>query len=144
VGWGGLSSIDLPDNILLITSNEAPHDWLLPQVAGAIHHGGAGTTAAMFRAGIPSLIVPAYSDHFFWGQRIADLAVGLPLLSEKQLTAERLAQAIQTLAHDRTLQAKAAAIGERIRAEPGISTAIAVIQQHLSPRSISSKQLQPI
>ncbi len=30
-----------------------PHEWLFPQCAAAVHHGGAGTTAATLRAGIP-------------------------------------------------------------------------------------------
>jgi sterol 3beta-glucosyltransferase len=30
-----------------------PHEWLFPHCAAAVHHGGAGTTAATLRAGIP-------------------------------------------------------------------------------------------
>ena len=37
-----------------------PHEWLFPQVAAAVHHGGAGTTAAALRAGIPSVVVPYF------------------------------------------------------------------------------------
>ena len=31
----------------------APHEWLFPRVVCAVHHGGAGTTGAAFRAGVP-------------------------------------------------------------------------------------------
>jgi hypothetical protein len=34
-----------------------PHSWLLPRAACIVHHGGAGTTAAAFRAGIPQAFV---------------------------------------------------------------------------------------
>jgi sterol 3beta-glucosyltransferase len=48
-GWGGLDANELPDTILKLT--QVPHDWLFPQVAAVIHHGGAGTTGAGLRAG---------------------------------------------------------------------------------------------
>src|SRR6266498_1137712 len=47
-----------------------PHDWLFPQVDAVIHHGGAGTTAAGLRAGVPAIIKPFFGDQFFWGDRI--------------------------------------------------------------------------
>lgn len=46
-GWGGISNADLPDTIFKLES--IPHDWLFPQMACVVHHGGAGTTAATFR-----------------------------------------------------------------------------------------------
>jgi UDP:flavonoid glycosyltransferase YjiC (YdhE family) len=39
-----------------------PHDWLFPRTAAAVHHGGAGTTAAALRAGVPSVVVPFMAD----------------------------------------------------------------------------------
>eukprot|EP00965_Chrysotila_dentata_P169856 5606910-Pleurochrysis_carterae.AAC.1 len=39
-----------------------PHDWLLPKVAAVIHHGGAGTTAAGLRLGLPTLVCPFFGD----------------------------------------------------------------------------------
>ncbi len=53
-GWGGLGNIAFPDNVFALES--IPHDWLFPQVSAVIHHGGAGTTAAGLRAGVPTLI----------------------------------------------------------------------------------------
>ncbi|WP_191762219.1 glycosyltransferase [Komarekiella delphini-convector] len=41
------------------------HDWLLPQVSAIFHHGGAGTTAAVLRAGIPSVTVPFLQTNRF-------------------------------------------------------------------------------
>lgn len=67
-GWGGLGNIDYPENVYAIDS--IPHDWLFPQVAAVIHHGGAGTTAAGLRAGCPTCIVPFFGDQFFWATRV--------------------------------------------------------------------------
>jgi sterol 3beta-glucosyltransferase len=62
-GWSELSSRELPASILHIDS--VPHDWLFPRMAALVHHGGAGTTAAGLRAGVPSVIVPFTADQPF-------------------------------------------------------------------------------
>ena len=54
-----------------------PHDWLFPQVAAVVHHGGAGTTAAGLRAGRPTVICPFFGDQPFWGRRVHELGVGV-------------------------------------------------------------------
>lgn len=56
--------------------DSVPHDWLFPQVDAALHHGGAGTTGASLRAGIPTLIKPWFGDQFFWASRVQKLGVG--------------------------------------------------------------------
>jgi sterol 3beta-glucosyltransferase len=79
-GWGGLRGADLPGSVFVADS--VPHAWLFPRVAAVVHHGGAGTTAAGIRAGIPSLLIPFHGDQPFWGRRVAELGVGpepLPL-----------------------------------------------------------------
>jgi hypothetical protein len=87
-GWSGMQKEKMPDNAFLIKS--VPHAWLFPRVAAVVHHGGAGTTAAGLRAGVPTIIIPFFGDQGFWGQRVADLGVGTAPIPRKQLTAERL------------------------------------------------------
>ena len=53
-----------------------PHRWLFPRASAVIHHGGAGTTAAVMRAGVPSAVVWFLGDQPTWGTRIARLGVG--------------------------------------------------------------------
>jgi hypothetical protein len=53
-----------------------PHSWLFLQVAAVVHHGGAGTTAAGPRAGVPSIVILFFGDRLFWGQRVAKLVLG--------------------------------------------------------------------
>ncbi len=50
-GWSGIGNINKPDNVFIIDS--VPHDWLFPQIAAVVHHGGSGTTFEACRAGIP-------------------------------------------------------------------------------------------
>ena len=125
-GWGGLHSSDLPDSVYLLDS--IPFSWLFPRVAAVVHHGGAGTTSAGLRAGVPSIIVPFFADQPFWGQRVADLGVGPAPIPRKKLTAERLAQAIQTAVTDQAMRQRATDLGARIRSEDGIARAVAVVQ----------------
>jgi sterol 3beta-glucosyltransferase len=83
-GWSSRSQqgpqveITYPDCIYPLKS--VPHDWLFPQLAGVVHHGGAGTTAAGLRAGCPTIIHPFFGDQFFWAERVTDVRLFLKKL----------------------------------------------------------------
>jgi UDP:flavonoid glycosyltransferase YjiC (YdhE family) len=126
-GWGGLHAADLPDTVYMLDS--VPYSWLFPRVAAVVHHGGAGTTSAGLRAGVPTIIVPFFADQPFWGQRVADLGVGPAPIPRKQFTADRLAQAIEMTVTDHTMRQRAADLGATIRSEDGIARAVEVINQ---------------
>jgi UDP:flavonoid glycosyltransferase YjiC (YdhE family) len=126
-GWGGLHKADLPDSVLMIDST--PHSWLFPRVAAVVHHGGAGTTAAGLRAGVPSIVIPFLIDQPFWGQRVYDLGVGPAPIPRRKLTVDRLAQAIQIAVTDKDMRQRAAELGVKIQAEDGIANAVELIQQ---------------
>ncbi|MGF1521839.1 MAG: glycosyltransferase [Leptolyngbyaceae cyanobacterium] len=125
-GWGGLAADDLPETIFKL--EQAPHDWLFPQMAAVVHHGGAGTTAAGLRAGCPTVVCPFFGDQPFWGQQVYALGVGTEPIPQKKLTVEKLAAAIRTVTTDVGIQQKAKALGAKLRQEDGIATAIACIE----------------
>ncbi|WP_035717144.1 nucleotide disphospho-sugar-binding domain-containing protein [Gordonia terrae] len=63
----GHTEHELPhDDRLLHIDTPVDHEVLLPQCRGAVHHGGAGTTAAAARAGIPSVIAWLSADQPMW------------------------------------------------------------------------------
>jgi UDP:flavonoid glycosyltransferase YjiC (YdhE family) len=126
-GWGGLKKSDLPDSIYMIDS--IPHSWLFQHVAVVVHHGGASTTAAGLRAGVPSVIVPFFGDQPFWARRLAELGVGTEPIPRAKLTASRLAGAIQQALTDSGMQVRSASLGAKIRAEDGIAGATDVIKR---------------
>ena len=128
-GWGGLSNIDLPDDVFKIDA--VPHDWLFPQVAAVVHHGGSGTTGAGLRAGIPTVIIPFFGDQPFWGHRVYELGVGPTPIPRKRLAVEQLADAISTAASDANMRLRAAALGERVRAEDGVARAVEILERYL-------------
>jgi len=126
-GWGGLRKTELPDSVLMLDS--IPFSWLFPRMAAVVHHGGAGTTAAALRAGVPSVVIPFFADQPYWGRRVAALGVGPDPIPQRRLTAERLAQAIQQMMTDETMRQRAAVLGSAIRAEDGVARAVAILQQ---------------
>jgi sterol 3beta-glucosyltransferase len=133
-GWGGLRNADVPDNVLMV--NSLPHIWLFPRMAAVVHHGGAGTTAAGLRAGVPSIVIPFFGDQPFWGQRIADLGVGTAPIPRKQLTVEKLAQAIDRAVTDPVMRQRAADLGAKIQSEDGIGNVVSIVREIENNRSV--------
>ena len=92
-----------------------------------IHHGGAGTTSAGLRAGRPTLICPIIGDQSFSGRPVHRLGAGPAPIPQRQLTSERLASAVRTLANDQTRR-RARTLGSLIRSEDGVAEAIRVVE----------------
>jgi sterol 3beta-glucosyltransferase len=127
-GWGGLTHLSAPPNIFFV--DDVPHAWLFPRMAAVVHHGGAGTTSAGLRAGVPGIVTPGGGDQSAWADLVMKAGVGLRIPGIKSLTADKLANAIHTAVHDSALRAHAAALGEKIRAENGLARAVDVIEHH--------------
>jgi len=124
-GWGGLKQRRLTENILQV--DDIPHQWLFPRMAAIVHHGGAGTTAAALRSGIPSVVVPFGGDQHHWGRILIEKGVSPQMLPVDDLTEESLAHAISLAMSDR----RASSLGESILKEDGVSRAIEIVDQHL-------------
>lgn len=122
-GWGGLEGEEGARDERLYFLRHAPHDWLFPRMAAAVHHGGAGTTAAAARAGIPSVIVPFYGDQPFWSRCLHSQGAAPPALDRESLTADALATALAATQRPAMRQA-AAALGRAVSDEDGVARAI--------------------
>lgn len=107
----GEVEIPLPPSILQIT-DPVPHDWLFRQVDAVVHHGGAGTTGASLRCGVPTIIRPFFGDQYFFGSKVEDLGVGIEV---KEITTKSLGRALWFACHDHRMREKAKAMGEQIR-----------------------------
>jgi UDP:flavonoid glycosyltransferase YjiC (YdhE family) len=127
-GWGDLGEQALGSSILKI--GYVPYTWLLPCCAGSVIHGGSGSTASALRAGVPTLVVPFLMDQFYWGKRVFDLGLGPRPVPIKRLTTEAICAAIEEILHNDDMRRKAAVLGDKLRAEDGVSKAISVIQQY--------------
>lgn len=124
-GWGGLTRGELPGSVFL--SGPAPHSWLLPQMAATVHHGGAGTTAAVLRAGVPSTVVPFFGDQPYWGGRVLALGVGPTPLPRRTLSVDGLTRALDIMSRDQGMQERAERLGAAIRQERGLERATELI-----------------
>lgn len=116
----------LPPEILQIKS--APHDWLFAQIDAVAHHGGSGTTGASLRAGVPTIIRPFFGDQFFFGNRVEDLGVGICV---RKWGTNAFARALWEATNSERMVVKARVLGEQIRKESGVETAIQCIYRDL-------------
>ncbi|SDT80403.1 glycosyltransferase [Actinoplanes derwentensis] len=125
-GWGGLQQTPGPDTFL---AGDVPHETVFPRSAVIVHHGGAGTTAAAVRAGRPQVVCPFVADQPFWGSRMHQLGVAPEPINLRHLTVPRLAAAIRQAIDDPAMITAARRLGEQVRAENGVATAAAMLEQ---------------
>jgi sterol 3beta-glucosyltransferase len=113
-GWSSFAT-GADDRVRVVAAMD--HDAVLPRCAAAVHHGGAGTTAAVVAAGLPSLVCSVFADQPFWGTRLRALGVGthvrFPDLDEVAL--ERGLR----VALDPATVERAGRLGAALRAEAG-------------------------
>jgi sterol 3beta-glucosyltransferase len=127
-GWGRVKNTSNNDLLYL---ESAPHDWLLPHCNMIIHHGGAGTTSAGLRAGIPNIVVPFMADQPFWGRRVHVIGAGPKPILVKKLSVQALTQAIVEAKSD-AIRECAQTIGQEIRGEEGVKHAVMLIESYAS------------
>lgn len=128
MGWGGLEPGRADDHLFVI--EHVPHSWLLPQVSVAIHHGGAGTTGSVIRAGVPHVVVPVFGDQHFWARTVK--ARGLGSEADRR-SLDRLGHALD--AADRSdVRIRAQQLAEEVRAEDSVTRAVAAVEQWVAGR----------
>jgi len=108
------------------------HHKLFPRCAAVVHHGGAGTTAAATRAGIPQVVVPHAADQFYWGHRVEVVGIGAPALPFRDLDARRLAARISTVTDTPGLLERARVLASRLAATDAAMVAAEALEG-LSP-----------
>jgi UDP:flavonoid glycosyltransferase YjiC (YdhE family) len=130
-GWGDFGNIPLPPTILRVDG--IPHDWLFPQMAAVVHHGGAGSTSAALAAGVPAVAMPFLGDQFFWAQQIYAQGCGPSPIVRQGLTVERLAANLADLTANRAYRTRARELGAALRAEDGPAAAADWLARKLAP-----------
>ncbi|MEV6446699.1 glycosyltransferase [Amycolatopsis sp. NPDC051716] len=112
----------------LLIAGDVPHDWLFPRTAAVVHHGGAGTTAAGLRAGVPALVCPVFSDQPYWGERVSRLSAGPKPLPLDELDVGSLTARLRELTENPLFRRGAQYVGARLRAEAGVARACSVLR----------------
>ncbi len=107
-----------------------PHDWLLYQVCGVVHHGGAGTTSAGLRAGNPTFICPFFGDQHFWAEMVHRAGCGPGGCPIGKLTTEKLTTAFEVLT-DRNTIATAVDLARKMNEENGVQRGLESFHKNL-------------
>ncbi|THV12440.1 glycosyltransferase [Rhizobium rhizophilum] len=128
-GGGAIGTGQTEERALFLAA--APHDRLFPYMHAIVHHGGAGTTAAGLRAGLPTQIIPFFGDQLFWGRKVAELGAGPPPLERAKLSAKTLAKALAAL-DDPVMRARARALSDAIRLDPGVEAAVDFLETRVA------------
>lgn len=100
----------------LLVVDDVDHEWLFPRCAAVVHHGGASTTGAALRAGVPAIVASVFVDQPVWGRRVEALGCGAHL-PFRAMTKERLARTLERVLSP-PIRARAEEIGATLRAMP--------------------------
>jgi UDP:flavonoid glycosyltransferase YjiC (YdhE family) len=73
-GWSDFSGVPHFEHVKVVGAVNFAATF--PACRAVVHHGGAGTTAAGLRAGVPQLILWTWPDQSLWGARVKRLKVG--------------------------------------------------------------------
>ncbi len=135
-----LRDVPLPPDVF--TAADISHRWLFPQCAAVVHHAAVGTAAAALRAGVPAVTIPHMTDQFLWARRLQDLGVSPAPVPRRELTAQRLAEAIRQATTDAQMRSRAAAVKAQIDAESGVARAVELFERTVA-RTDSASFIHP-
>jgi sterol 3beta-glucosyltransferase len=127
-GWSGLGSgRPLPPGVFL--AGVVPHEYLFPRAGCIVHHGGAGTAASAFLSGVPSVFVTHAGGQPLRAQLAQELGCAGPPVPYLELTADRLADAVEETLRDPRLREAARRLGALVAREQGVQGARQLIER---------------
>lgn len=124
-GWGGLALPGACAGPDVLAVRSVPFDAVLPGAALAVHHGGAGTSHAVARAGVPAVVVPVTADQPFWAAQLHRQGVAAAPVPLRRLSLDAL---VPAMADARSRQERATEVGGLMRQEHGVRRAIDVLE----------------
>lgn len=105
----------------------SPHHLIFPRCAAVVHHGGAGTTQSVTRAGKPSVVVAHISEQEHWGKELRRIGIAGKPLHRRSVTAKRLASRLRAVSP--AMQVKAPLVARAMAQENGVAAAVRLINQ---------------
>lgn len=129
--WGDELLASLGSRVHVIDG--APHQHLFPLMAGVVHHGGAGTTAAGFRAGRPALITPVAVDQFLHGTLVAKHGAGPKPLPVKEWSVDILSERLRELTAITSYRERVQEVAARMAQENGPARALEIVERIIGP-----------
>ncbi|MEU7722975.1 glycosyltransferase [Streptomyces tibetensis] len=126
-GWAGLAALGADDDV--ITVGDVPHALLFPRTAAVVHHAGAGTTAAVLRAGVPTIPVPVQFDGGFWAARLVALGTAPCAVPLRHLTAGSLASALRRATSEPHHRVRAQELARGLAEEDGVAPVLSALDR---------------
>eukprot|EP00931_Biecheleriopsis_adriatica_P104473 TRINITY_DN79143_c0_g1_i1.p1 TRINITY_DN79143_c0_g1~~TRINITY_DN79143_c0_g1_i1.p1 ORF type:complete len:562 (+),score=105.37 TRINITY_DN79143_c0_g1_i1:78-1688(+) len=117
------------DNVCFVQT--ASHEWLFPQCSVIVHHGGAGTTAASMRAGVPVVVTPCFGDQFDNAKLVESSGCGVALKQFSRVTPAALAVALMQCMSDRFMRENARSLGQQLMNEDGLGSAVRIVDDFI-------------
>jgi UDP:flavonoid glycosyltransferase YjiC (YdhE family) len=124
-GWSDLASDPAGADVFVTRSFD--HAEVLPRCSAAVHHGGAGTTQTVMRAGIPAVVAHVFADQPMWGMRIERQGLGVAT-PYQSLTADRLTESIRPLLATAVKQ-RCAEVARRMAGEDAVGAVLARLDE---------------
>ncbi|MFL9865010.1 glycosyltransferase [Paraburkholderia fungorum] len=98
----------------LLKRRYVPLQTLLPRCRALVHHGGIGTAALAYAAGIPQVVTPFAHDQFDNAQRVVVTGCGVRL--DKPLQPQALARALKHVLGSPSIATQCGRVQDRIAA----------------------------
>lgn len=124
-GWAGMGRDRSERDILVV--DYVPHEYLFPHASCIVHHGGAGTTSAALRAGVPSVIVWYMLDQPYWGNLLASRQLGPRPLQRLGVTSVLLAERIGEALSDQTYRVRCDVLSKQMVNECALDRAVEAV-----------------
>jgi vancomycin aglycone glucosyltransferase len=134
-GWAALEAHIQETADVLIVDN-VPHSLIFPKVAAAVHHGGAGTTTAAARAGVPQVLLPHILDQYYWANRVEALGLGPQALPVERATTHALSDRIGRAVNDPLIRERVNRLAPLVAARNGAMAAV----EHLEALRLSDRR----
>jgi UDP:flavonoid glycosyltransferase YjiC (YdhE family) len=126
----------LPEGVVHVPS--APFSELLPRCAAIVHHGGIGTMAQGFAAGIPQLVMPMSHDQPDNAARACGLGVAEEL-PPKRFRGNLVAEALRRLLDSPEVARNCDAVAARLRDARPIERTCELIESLARPRDAAAR-----
>lgn len=125
------------DHVLFMKA--APHEWLFPQCACCVHHGGIGTAQASLSSGSPTVVTPVFADQADIAEKINREKCGVGTVHLSKVTPELLGEAINKCCTDRTIIENVKALSQRMQKEDGVKYTVDYVTKFINEEVATGK-----
>jgi UDP:flavonoid glycosyltransferase YjiC (YdhE family) len=107
----------------------APHKALLRHCSAMVLHGGAGTTHAALRGGVPAVFLPFIPEQGFWGSLLQKAGSAVKPINFWKATPQKLAARIREAVGSQAMHTRAQELAAKTASEDGTGAAVAALER---------------